>query len=90
MSCRSAKDLKETIDNKLNEIVESPKKFLNHGFMMNIYADERNQMTAFDEYMSYMFEYKQTLSPDNESKFVRLDQDMIKEALCYRGLGVNL
>ena len=54
--------------------MESPEKFLNHDFMMNIYADERNQMTAFDKYMSYMFENKQTSSVDNKSKFVRLDQ----------------
>ena len=54
--------------------MESPEKFLNPDFMMIIYADERNQMTAFDEYISYMFENKQTPSVDNQSKFVRLDQ----------------
>ena len=73
-SCRSANKLIVTIDNKLNEIVESPEKLLNHDFMMNIYVDKRNQMTAFDEYMSSMFENKQTPSVDNKSKFVRLDQ----------------
>ena len=73
-SCRSANKLIVKLDNKLNKIVESPEKFLDHDFMMNIYAEERSQMTAFDEYMLYVFENKQSPSMDNESKFVRLDQ----------------
>ena len=82
-SCRSANRLILTVVNKINEIVESPDKFLNHDFIMNIFADKRNQMTAFDEYMSYMFGDKQTSSMDNESKCVRLDQ-LVAKHFSYR------
>ena len=58
--------------------MESPEKFLDHDFIMNTYAKERNPMTAFDEYMLYMFENKQTPSIDNEFKFVRLDRLVAK------------
>ena len=42
--------------------------------MINIDAEERSQMTAFDEYWLYVFENKQSPSIDKESKFIRLDQ----------------
>ena len=72
-SCRSPNRLLVIIDDKLKEIVEKPDNFLNHDFMMNIYQDLRDGMTAFDEYLAYMFEQKQSPTLDKEDKEIPLD-----------------
>ena len=72
-SCRSPNRLLVIVDNKLKEIVESPDSFLDHDFMMNIYEDLREEMTPFDEYLSYMFEQKQSPTLDKEDKLIPLD-----------------
>ena len=77
-SCRSANKLIVKLDNKLKQIVESPEKFLDHDFMMNIYEEERSQMTLFDDYWLYVFENKQSPSIDKDSKFIQLDQLVAK------------
>ena len=77
-SCRSTNRLSIIVDNNLNEIVESPDNFLDHDFMMKIFGELRNGVTPFDEYLSYMFKYKQTPTMDKEDKLVPLDQLVVE------------
>ena len=64
--------------------MESPEKFFDHDFMMNIYAEEKSQMPVFDEYWLYVFENKQSPSIDKKSKFIRLDQLVAKLSFSER------
>ena len=41
--------------------------------MMNIFAELRNEITPFDEYLSYMFEQKQIPIMDKEDMDIPLD-----------------
>ena len=57
-SSRSVNRLLVIVDNKLTEIVELSENFLDRDFMMKMFEDLREEMTSFDEYLSYVFEQK--------------------------------
>ena len=77
-SFRSMGEVIDVLDEKLNEIVETPSLFIDHEFMSNIFKLFQERIPAFKEHLIYMFEEKVSPTVDKKEKEIKLDKLMAK------------
>ena len=72
-SIRSMGKVIDTVDEKLKQIVDTPENFISYDFMKDIFKELIDKIPPFKEYLTYMFEIKQSRTINKATTELKYD-----------------